>query len=185
MTIKLDNLDGIPVHLAAELHGQTPVFRNHRFVEKLLAHRTLSRIAHDLDSLCLEEGVVGYHFTRAVRPQIATRGLIAANGDDRRREFLAEHGHRVSDLQRKRISQSWQSYSTSSQTEMRHGRVRFNFTLAGLTGGDADDLLAYYGGENINMPLTQDEEIANIVRTIGEPLIIQCALDARSLHAFC
>lgn len=184
MAIRLNCSSGIPVSLASKLRSCESVITGCEFLQELLENRDLYQIAEDLHALCLKEGIIGYHFTRAAREEIETRGLIVGSGRERRRDFLAQYGHRFSEAQRERICQKWESYFTASQTQARERGVWFNFTLSALGNGGADDLLTYYGGEIINMPLTQDEEIAAVLRTIGEPLIVECALETQRLHPF-
>lgn len=184
MAIKLNCSSGIPLRLASKLRSVDSVLTGCEFLEVVLENRELYQIAEDLHALCLEKGVIGYHFTRAVREKIETCGLIVSSGQERRRDFLAQHGHRFSEAQRERICHMWESYFTPPQTQSRDGRIWFNFTLSALGNGGANDLLNYYGGEIINMPLTQDEDIATVLRTIGEPLIVECALETQRLHPF-
>lgn len=184
MTIKLNCSNGIPLRLTRKLRSFDSVLTRCESLEVVLADRDLYQIAEDLHALCLKNGVIGYHFTIAVRKNIETCGLIVSNGQERRRNFLVEHGHRFSDAQRARIRHMWESYFRPPQSQSRDGRIWFNFTLSALGNGGADDLLNYYGGEIINMPLTLDEDIAAVLRTIGEPLIVECALETQGLHPF-
>ena len=78
----------------------------------------------------------------------------------------------------------WDSYFDQCQTQARDGRVWFALTLTPLRDGGADRLLTYFGGESIYMPLTQDEEISAVLKTIGEPLIVESELDAGKLRTF-
>jgi hypothetical protein len=185
MAIRLKCASSIPVNLAKKLRELESVLVECNSLEAVQENDNLYQIAKDLHALCLKEGVIGYHYTRALREEIETHGLIVSSGQDRRRDFLAQHGHRFSKVQRKRILQMWETYFIPSQPQSRDGKIWFNFTLSALENGGADDLLTYYGGEIINMPLTQDEEIATVLRTIGEPLIVECALETQSLYPFC
>lgn len=184
MAIKLNSISQIPQSIACALRRLDCVFVESEFIENVLGNSDLYQIAGELDRLCVEQGVVGYHFTRAIQEEIEVRGLQAGTGADRRREFLLQYGYRFSEAQREWIHYAWEDYFAASQTQTRDGRIWFNFTLAALDNGGADDLLTYFGGEVINMPLTQDEEIAAVLRTIGQPLIIECALAAERLHTF-
>ncbi|GAB5520194.1 MAG: hypothetical protein RhofKO_24450 [Rhodothermales bacterium] len=50
--------------------------------------------------------------------------------------------------------------------------------------GGAESLLGYYGGESIYMPFKMDSEIAAILQNIGEPMIVECALNSSKLNTF-
>jgi hypothetical protein len=53
-----------------------------------------------------------------------------------------------------------------------------------LDNGGAEYLITYFGGEVVNMPLTSDKEIAAVLRTLGQPLIVESTLPAEKLHTF-
>lgn len=103
---------------------------------------------------------------------------------DRQQEFLSRHGDRFSEAQRERIARAWKDYFDRGQTEARNSRIWFNLTLGALANGGADRLLTYFGGEVVYMPLTSDQEVAAVLRTIGQPLIVECALRVGQLHTF-
>jgi len=160
------------------------VFAGHEFIEGVVSNITLRQIAADLNALCLREGVIGYHYTRAMKRDIEALGLQPSSCADRQREFIRKHAGRFSDTQRERLHQAWKAYFDTTQSRIRDGRVWFNFTLSALVNGGADRLLTYFGGEAVYMPLTRDSEIASILRTIGEPLVVECALAPEKLHTF-
>ena len=145
----------------------------------------LRKIAEALNEICLKKGVIGYHFTRVFREDIEKFGLVPCDGRKRRREFLLKYGSRFTADQHNWIRRSWDSYFTASQSEPRNGRIWFNFTLDALKNGGAEDLLAYFGGESIYMPLIQNAQIASVLKSIGQPLIVECELETEKLKTFC
>jgi hypothetical protein len=183
MTIRLTSLDQMPQDIRSALQRFDSVVGETPFMETLLQNPDLHRIAIELDRLCVPEGVIGFHFTRALREEIEARGLEICSGHDRRRQFLAKYGTLFSEAKRKWMRRAWKNYFDKDQTAERDGRIWFNLTLGALDDGGADDLLTYFGGEVINMPLTQDEEVAAVLQTLGQPLIVECALSAEALHA--
>ena len=50
-----------------------------------------------------------------------------------------------------------------------------------MEDGGADTLLTFFGGESIYFPLMEDDEIAAVLRTIGQPLIVEATLPATKL----
>jgi hypothetical protein len=61
----------------------------------------------------------------------------------------------------------------------------FNLTRKALNDGGAESLLQHFGGEVIHMPFHRDGDIARILASIGEPLIVQCRLATTSVTTFC
>jgi hypothetical protein len=149
MAIHLDSASQIPQDIADELRLFDRVLAECQFVEQLLENRRLRQLAAELDELCLKQGVVGYHYTRAVAEQIAGHGLRPSSGVDRRRVFISLYGHLFTRAQRERIHRLWGDYFDVQQTRARDGRIWFNFTLGALEDGGADRLLTFFGGESI------------------------------------
>lgn len=184
MAINLTSCDQVPTQIIRRLQDLESVFTEHEFLEGVLAVDTLYQTTVELNALCLREGVIGYHYTRAIKKDIETVGLQCTNCVTHQRSFMLKHGDRFSDVQRRRIQQHWNDYFDATQMRVRDGRVWFNFTLAALHDGGADPLLAYFGGETIYMPLKRDVEVASILQTIGQPLVIECILATDNLHTF-
>ena len=143
----------------------------------------LKSIAQELDEICLNKGVIGYHFTRAFREDIEKSGLVPCDGRKRRQEFLSKFGNRFTLDQRNWIIRIWDWYFSPYQSQARDGKISFNFTLDALKNEGAKNLLAYYGGESIYMPLIENAEISAVLQSIGQPLIIRCALEPNILSA--
>ena len=184
MAIKLTSLDQMPNDIRRALQRFDSLFGRAEFLDEVLKNPDLYKIATDLDRLCIEEGVIGFHFTRAFPEDLQAQGLVICSGDERRHKFLARYGDRFSEAQRDRIRRAWEDFFDSAQNETRDSRIWFNLTLGALDNGGADFLLTYFGGEVINMPLTDDEEIAAVLRTLGQPLIVESALRTQELHTF-
>jgi hypothetical protein len=184
MAIRLTSLDQMPDDIKRSLRRFDSLFGKTEFIEKVLENPELYKIANDLDRLCMEEGVIGFHFTRAVVDEIQARGLEICSGDERRHQFLAKYGDHFSGAQRDRIRHAWSNFFDSAQNGSRDGRIWFNLTLDALDNGGADFLFTYFGGEAINMALTDDVEIAAVLRTLGQPLIVESALRTKELHTF-
>ena len=184
MTIRLDSIEGIPSASLSGLQRADTVLRECEFIEQVLRHKELHRVATELDQLCQVQGVVGYHYTRATPELIGTHGLLTSRGEDRRRDFVKTYGHLFSAAQLERVRRIWSNYFDGRDVQVRDGRLWFNFTLTALDNGGADRLLTYFGGEQVYMPLTNDEEIAAVLQTIGEPLIVESELATRKLHTF-
>lgn len=185
MPIDLNSTNQIPKSILRSLTKLKAAFVKVATVDELVEKKELKNFAQDLNQICLNEGVKGYHFTRGIRASIAKLGLMPCIGEYRRERFLSEYGNRFTAHQRNWITKSWDEYFTPQQSEPRNGKIWFNFTFEALKNGGAEDLLVYYGGESIYMPLIQNVEIASVLRSIGQALTVECNLDAKKLKTFC
>ena len=184
MAICVANVDNIPADQINALHSHVDLFRATMCVDDLLKSAALLRIVQELDALCASQWVVGFHFTRAIRESILKDGLVIKPGADRRDQFIAEFGHRFTEEQLQRIKRAWQDYFPGQQDRSRNGRVCLALTREALANGGADPLLRYFGGEAIYMPLLEFTDVAKILGSLGEPLIVQCALDPTRSKAY-
>jgi hypothetical protein len=97
---------------------------------------------------------------------------------------MRRFGERFTAAQRDAIQAAWAQHFTAGQREVRDSRVWFNFTTSPLDNGGADRLLTYYGGEQVYLPIRELPGIGETLRSIGQPLIVQCELVPTGLHAF-
>lgn len=179
--IRLDSVAQMPPEILRYLLQFGSVFSACEYIEQVLKNSYLEEIAAELDRLCVRNGVIGYHFTRAIPEDIASRGLELPIGARRRSDFLVTHGHLFSAAQREWICRMWEDYFDALQTRGRDGRIWFAFTLDALSNGGAHPLLMNFGGEAVYMPLADDKEIAAILQTIGQPLVVECELKPEKL----
>jgi hypothetical protein len=181
----LANAREIPVEVLFRLKVHDALFRELEFSEQFLEVEEINRIVCELDEICRSNGIVGVHYTRAEKEKLETEGLVAKAGEDRRKQFLERFGHLFAGEQRVRLLAGWSSYFNHEQCRVRDNRVWFNLTRVAYPNMGAEDLLAHYGGEVIYMPFSRDPEIEAILRSIGEPLIVECSLDVAEVQTFC
>jgi len=177
--------DGMPPEITSRLKGHIPLLQRIKYSEDFFSHRPLSKIVHELDTICESEGIVGVHYTRADRERILSEGLVPCTGAGRRAEFLKAQGHLFTDAQRERLRTGWASYFNEEQCKIRDGRVWFNLTRVAISNGSAEPLLSNYGGEIIYMPFSRDKEIRRILWSLGEAMVVECSLKIDSVHTFC
>jgi hypothetical protein len=184
MAIKLHSAAQIPSDISRKLESFTDVFKEQESWERLLKIPSLLQIVKELDEICLRECIFGYHYTRAEKESIEKHGLVALSGDERRRDFLERYGHLFTDEQRARIRKKWTHYFLPEMCKSRDSKIYFNFTLDALEGTGAEYLLEYYGGEVVNFPLCDDPELKEILKTIGQPMIVECVLNPAELATY-
>lgn len=182
MAIRLDCIESIPTEILRELEKIEPKFRSSEFLDEVLQDPQAFAVVGALQQHVEESGFVGFHYTRAFPKHIRAEGLTACSGSDRRRRFLVEFGSRFNSEQRGRMCERWRSYFGEQQNTARDHRVFFagsdNLNLIGSVGY----LYGFYGGEAVNMPLTEESDIMAILAEIGRPLVVSCALDPSDLR---
>lgn len=184
MAIDLESLAGFPSELQAELAPFERRMRRADFLDDLFEHPVGATVVRELDRICVENGVVGHHFTRASRVSIGRDGLVLRSGAEWRSAFMQDHGERFSVEQRKAIEEAWGGYFTREQTNARNGWIWLTATRVPLVDGGADRLLRYFGGEAVYMPLTRMLPVATILAEIGEPLVVAVAMNASEMRVF-
>jgi hypothetical protein len=184
MAIKLHSVAQIPSDISRRLKAFTDVFMERESWEQFLKIPSLLQIVKELDEICLRDGVFGYHYTRAEKESIKKHGLVVLSGEERRRDFLERYGHLFTDDQRDRIHKKWRDYFTPEMCSSRDCKIYFNFTLDALEETGAEYLLEFFGGEVVNFPLCDDPELREILKTIGQPMIVECDLNPAELKPY-
>lgn len=180
----LANPESLPQNVVAELRSVSKALWRAEYIDQLLEHVPLVRVAHMLNEHCIRDGVVGYHYTRGLRASFEQFGLQPQMGRQRRSQFLEEHGHRFTGAQRQRLIDGWAQHFTKAQDSERDGRIWFALTDKELRGTGAASLLRYYGGEALYFPFIDDTEISTILRSIGCPLLVTCRLSTDHITTF-
>jgi hypothetical protein len=174
----------IPPKILARLQPHHERLKSADYLEHFYDDEDIASIIRALNERCMREGIVGYHYTRSFAERLLANGLVATSGEARRRSFIDEFGHLFSRTQLHVIEVAWSAYFDRQQNRGRDDRVWFNLTLDALTDSGAEPLLRHYGGEVVYKPLASHPSIATILKSIGEPLVVSCALDATTLTTF-
>jgi hypothetical protein len=180
-SIDLNSLDSVPPELLTRLRAKERAFATHEFLDDVIKDSEIGALATELNDTCLAIRVLCRHYTRNDRAVILREGLRCLAGDEWREKFLAEHSARFTRNQLDRVKSAWRNYFDSAQQNGRDRRLFFNYTLGALDNRGSESLLAYFGGEAIYWPLKQYEDLAAILRSIGEPLVVTCELDPSEL----
>lgn len=184
MPIKLYSIEGMPDHLVGQLSRWRQLMVDSLYIDQLLENDELKELVRTLNALCCENTIIGIHYTHAIRSDIERDGLVISQGNSWRQKFLERHGHLFSEDQKEKIKSIWETYFSGGQQYARDNKIAFNFTYSGFRDGGADRLIKYYGGEQVYMPLTNELDIAAILQSLGEPLVLECALHPDQLHTY-
>ncbi|WNO10501.1 hypothetical protein [Teredinibacter sp. KSP-S5-2] len=184
MNVDLNN----PALLPPEIHRKFGKIKNlffeYEFSESLVENREVIPLVRELNAYCEENRIIGIHYTRAIPESIKLNGLLSRCGREIRDTFIREHGSMFTDDELDIIRERWAIYFTSSQSDVRDGRVFFNFTESELGRAGSKYLLGLYGGEQVSMCFELDEPIGCKLASIGEPLLVRCSLEPRFVETF-
>ncbi|WP_428240793.1 hypothetical protein [Gynuella sp.] len=184
MDIDLSNPLDLPVEFTKRLHRIENHCRRHEFSDELVECREVSALVRDINQYCNENRIIGVHYTRALPESILAQGLLVRNGEEIRREFLQQHGHRFSEKEITEIKKRWSRYFNRNQSSARDDRIFFNFTEIKRGGGGSENLLSLYGGEQVSMCFKLGEALSIRLGEIGKPLVIRCALYPNQIKTF-
>jgi len=182
--INLNNLSGLPAEFLAELDRFRELFLSDMFLDSLLENRSILSIIRAIDTYCMGNQLIGFHYTRAFEHEISSSGLVCRMGPEIRNAFLDNHISAFSEGEIANIKKTWDNYFDLSQQKSRDARLYFNFTTTALNNGGADPLLSSYGGEQVYMPFDEIQSIGKKLRSLGTPMIIKCVLDPNQLNTY-
>lgn len=181
--IDLDNLSGLPQKFIEQLRRFDNVFMKQIFLEKMENDRDIRALIFDINNYCLKNRIIGYHFTRAIESDIIKSGLICRTGKTIRSEFIKRHFYLFTEEEKQTILKKWDE-RFDNNIENRDNRIFFNFTKHALFNGGAENLLSYYGGEQVYFPIFDIPEIGRKLKSIGIPLVLKCILEPSKLVTF-
>lgn len=181
--IDLQRPETLPENFRLRLNSIRAICRNEEFSENLVDHPDVRNLVIDIDSYCMQNRVLGIHYTRAIRADIEQKGLLIRTGAEIRDEFTQRFGDRFKADELEWLQNKWLSHQVK-QSDIRDLMLWFNFTLTEFGGSGSEYLLGMYGGEQIHMGIEFDTPIGVKLANIGEPLIIKCALDPHKVDTF-
>lgn len=183
-TINLNNLAGLPTKYINRLNALKEIFICNEFMESLKSNSKVSYLIEEVDDYCLNNRIVGFHYTRANANEIATNGLTCRTGKEIRACFMKQHSELFTEQELKLIQDTWDKNFDEHDEKTRDSRLYFNFTTYALRGYGAEPLLSNYGGEQVYMPIQDLDGVSAKIKKIGEPLILKCLLDPQNIKTF-
>jgi hypothetical protein len=179
--INLDSPEGLVKSWIAEIPNINSHCLSINFLEELIEIPDIGYALQKIDDYCSARKVLGFHFTRAIKKSIEKEGLILRRGGEIREKFRQDFNVTFDSNEWQQIEDAWSSYFTKNQQKSRDQRIFFNFTKNALLNGSAFRLLNHYGGEQVSMCFDDETRIANVLASLGEPMIIKCALSPKFL----
>lgn len=182
--LNLEDPDCLPEPLRAELRGCEPYFSRWGFLEQIRDEQRVYGVIERINDYCMQNLVVGYHYTRALREDLQSEGLRPRSGEEIRKTFLERFDTRFTPDQIVQIKEVWGRCYDDGMQRVRDGRIFFNFTREALGGSGSELLLGNYGGEQVYFYIAELPGIGEALSTIGEPFIVKCALVPSEVRTF-
>lgn len=184
VTIDLCKPFELPLEYIERLNSIKELCVSTEFSDELVENKNVRGLVRDINEYCMQNKIVGIHYTRAEPGSILDKGLTIRSGKEIRDDFLKEHGYLFTDAELTYMKSVWCKYYSHQQSSVRDGRVFFNFTETALSNRGADFLLEMYGGEQVNMCFEPDESIGSKLNLIGKSMIVRCSLDPHKVKTF-
>ena len=183
-TLNLEDPNCLPVALRGELRDCNAIFAQSTYLGEIERDERVARVIERINDYCACNNIFAYHYTRALRSDLTANGLVPRSGDEIRQTFLCRFGSRFSVTQLREINAAWSSYHHGAMVQARDSRIFFNFTRKALGGAGSELLLKYFGGEQVYFCIRHIPGVAEVLSSIGEPLVVRCTLAPAELHTF-
>lgn len=183
MVIDLENLTGLTHDFVKRLKTYDEIFTQHKSLEQF-DFDDIHQLIIDIDDFCLENKIIGYHYTNAIETDILENGIIIRTGEEIRQDFIKRHFHLFTKEEQNQILIHWSKRFDEEDAEIRDNILFFNFTTDALKDGGAELLLRYYGGEQVYFPLFELPNIGEKLKNIGIPMILKCTLNPNDIYTF-
>jgi len=184
MIINLENLKGLPKRYLSELKKFDKVFKSSDFLENYEDNENINYLIFEINNFCLENKIIGFHYTNAIENDIRNNGMIIRSGEQIRKDFVKRFYPLFNKSEQIEINEKWLKRFGKKDIEVRDNRIFFNFTKRGLKNGGAKLLLNYYGGEQVYFPIHGLPTIGEKLREIGKPMILKCTLNPNEIHTY-
>ena len=184
MIIDLENLNGLPDKFIERLKMFDNIFIQNDFLENFENNNKIHQLIIDIDNYCLENKIIGYHYTNAIETDILKKGMILRTGKEIRKIFEESHFHLFTKKEQNQIRIAWKKQFDKSDKKYRDNRIFFNFTKNALQNGGAELLLNYFGGEQIYFPIYGLPQFGEKLKQIGTPMILKCILNPNDINTF-
>lgn len=172
----------LPKILYGRLNEMNCLFQEQDYLEDLIDNSSVRALIKEVNEFCIPHKIIGVHYTRALPERIKEQGLILRSGNEIRKNLLQDWLSFFTEDQLCRMKQAWETSFTDEQEKIRDKRIWFNFTEDALNCDLAENLLAYYGGEQVYYALESD--ILEKLQKIGTPMVVRCALNPQNIEHY-
>jgi hypothetical protein len=184
MVKNFENLSGLPKDFIKRLKLHDSLFIQNNFLENIEDDESIHQLIIEIDNYCLDNKIIGYHYTNGNEYDFLEKGLIIRSGKEIRQDFVKENFHLFSKEEQDLILRKWKERFDEEESEKRDNCLFFNFTLGAIKDGGAELLLSYYGGEQVYFPIFQLPIIGEKLKNIGIPIILKCTINPKEINTF-
>ena len=184
MIIDFEDFTGLPNEFIIRLNRYVSIFVEYEFLEQYLDDEYIHQLIVDIDDYCLDNNIIGYHYTNGIVDEFKEKGILVRSGKKIRQDFMERHFHLFTKEEQNRILEKWEKRFDEDDQRVRDNCVFFNFTKGALKNSGAELLLKYYGGEQVYFPIFQLPEIGKKLKKIGVPMILRCTLNPNVINTF-
>lgn len=181
IVVDFETLSGIPEEFIKRLNLHNDFFIKCHFLDQLAQNEDINHLIVDINYFCSGNAIIGYHYTNAIERDLLEKGIVVRTGRDIRQDFIARHFYLFSEKEQRQILENWEKQFDAPEAKLRDGVIYFNFLKVALNNGGAEDLLKYYGGEQVYLPLLPLVKIRKKLEKIGIPMILKCKLNPNDI----
>lgn len=184
LTLSLESSYSIPPELALRLEAYRAHFLRHEFLDEVLKHPPIGRIAQELDEYLKQQAILGYHCTKEPSAgYFETNGLRLTDVSKQQKEFLEKFHCEFSSTEIEIIKNSWEEYYSPTQVAGRSGLVWMVLSRSSVGSAGTDAFFRYFGGECVYKPLLRNAEITEKLEGIGRAVVVEVAIPGHLLKA--
>jgi hypothetical protein len=189
IALRLESIDAIPVALRRRLKGYDAQFRRLEFFDEVRKLPGMDAIVADLEEHLRTQSVRAYHCTREASPGFfQTQGLRLTDLPRHHSQFLNGHGPTFTPEERQALLDGWERNFHQNQAILnaRNGKVWMCLSRHSIENDGTAKFFTYFGGEAIYWPFLghAHEAIAEKLRNIGTPVVVELAVPAADLICF-
>ncbi|MGD0280663.1 MAG: hypothetical protein ABSC11_15355 [Smithella sp.] len=185
LPLHLDASDWWPNGMMESLLSHHDILLSNNYMENLIESEPFCSIAEELNAFILKHKVVGYHCTKeSEKGYFEKCGIRVLDRKNHQNKFLKKFSSQFSVEDLNLLKQAWESYFSIGQDYGRNGKIWFCLAPDQVISYGTKDFFTYFGGEAIYKPIKDYSSITQILRNIGNPVIVKVAIDPNDLHTF-
>jgi len=186
MLIQLEKSNWWPQETLDQVIAHQDALLSCNFMENLIKVEPFRTIANELDIFIRKNRLLVYHCTKEPEEgYFQSQGLRILDLDQKQSEFLRRFGARFTSQELAELQEAWSSYFKGAQRTSRNGKIWFCFAPDQVVDESGTKyLFAYFGGEAVSMPIRDGISIAEKLRAIGAPVVVETSVDPNDIHTF-
>lgn len=183
-TLNLESVCSIPPDYALQLDAYRAYFLEHEFLDDVLKHPSIGRLAQQLEGYLKQQLIEGYHCTKEPTPgYFEANGLRVTDLIAHQAEFLQNFHQEFSSSEIKIMKSAWSEHFLPNQVAGRNGLVWMVLSRSRVKTSGTKTFFRYFGGESVFKPLLRHNEISEKLEKIGRAVVVEVAVPGHLLTA--